>query len=51
MKGIVTMPTTPLTRLREKEKKLKDQLKTVSKKENVLEKQITKIHKLREKLK
>jgi hypothetical protein len=45
------MPATPLMRLREKEKKLKDQLKTVNKKENVLEKQITKIHKLREKLK
>jgi len=46
------MPSsTPLTRLREKEKKLKDQLKNVSKRENVLEKQITKIHKLREKLK
>ncbi len=44
------MPT-PLARLREKEKKLKDQLKTVNKKENVLEKQINKIHKLREKLK
>ena len=43
--------TTPLGRLREKEQRLKSQLKIVSKKETVLEKEINKIHKQRDKIK
>ena len=43
--------STPLGRLREKEQRLKTQLKIVCKKETVLEKEINKIHKQRDKIK
>ena len=52
MKLIITMPgSTPLEKLREKEKKLKSQLSAVSKKEHKLESEIKKIHKERDKIK
>jgi len=46
-----TQSSSQLGKLRDRENKLKGQLKDVSKKESHLEKEITKIHKLREKIK